>query len=59
MDDVKCPYCKKEVELQLFGDGWIGICCNKVVYNESNRSTDVSRNCKNDKIRQTDTYKQS
>ena len=30
---VVCPECNKMVRVIPFGEGWVGICCNKVVYN--------------------------
>gem|GEM_PF-1375920 len=30
---VTCPKCGKTVKLISFGYGWVGICCNSVVYN--------------------------
>ncbi len=33
MDGLRCPICGKEVHLISFGSGWVGVCCNKLVYN--------------------------
>jgi hypothetical protein len=30
-----CPYCGRKVKIIKFGSGWIGICCSRIVYNES------------------------
>ena len=30
---IFCYICKKEVKLISFGKGFVGICCNKVLYN--------------------------
>jgi hypothetical protein len=31
--DVICPVCSCPVDIRRYGEGWIGICCNKVCYN--------------------------
>ncbi len=31
-DKIFCPLCKKEVSLIDFGEGWVGVCCGKLVY---------------------------
>ena len=33
MPRMTCPICKKDVELILYGNGWIGVCCEKLIYN--------------------------
>jgi len=33
---VVCPLCNKKVVLVSYGGGWIGVCCDRIVYN-SNR----------------------
>jgi hypothetical protein len=33
MDMIHCAFCGKEVKLVHFGNGWVGICCNKIAYN--------------------------
>jgi ribosomal protein L37AE/L43A len=33
--EYRCPFCSKAVKLSRFGEGWIGKCCNKIVYNAS------------------------
>jgi len=35
MHTIKCPFCGGEVKLVSYGDGWIGLCCDKIVYNSS------------------------
>jgi len=30
---IVCPYCGKTVNLIPFGMGWVGVCCDKIVYN--------------------------
>jgi hypothetical protein len=30
---IVCPYCNKEVKLINYGRGWVGSCCNRIVYN--------------------------
>jgi hypothetical protein len=32
-DTIVCPHCNKEVRLIRYGGGWVGSCCNRVVYN--------------------------
>ncbi len=32
-DMYHCPFCGKAIELLQFGYGWIGKCCNQIVYN--------------------------
>ncbi len=35
---IVCDICKKEVELIRFGDGVVGVCCDKVLYNSLDKS---------------------
>jgi hypothetical protein len=37
MNEIFCHFCNKEVELIAYGGGWIGICCDRVLYNSSER----------------------
>jgi len=44
---IVCYVCKKEVEVMRFGNGFVGICCNKVMYNSMDRTPfDIRRNKK-------------
>ena len=29
---VKCPQCKKEAPVIRFGNGYIAVCCKKIIY---------------------------
>jgi hypothetical protein len=40
--NVICPFCSCPVDIKRFGEGWLGICCNKVCYN-SDRPPSVKR----------------
>jgi len=33
MDERHCPFCGKAVQLLQYGYGLIGLCCNRLVYN--------------------------
>jgi hypothetical protein len=35
MCKIICPHCSREVELVKYGDGWVGSCCDRLVYNAS------------------------
>jgi len=35
---IVCYLCKREVEIMSFGNGFLGICCNKVMYNSTDKS---------------------
>ena len=35
---VVCSICKEEVELINFGNGLVGVCCDRVLYNSAHRS---------------------
>lgn len=35
--DIVCYICKKEVKLIMFGNGFVGICCKKVLYNSADK----------------------
>lgn len=35
MNTITCPHCSKEVGLVFFGNGWVGVCCDRIVYNKS------------------------
>lgn len=41
---IKCPHCGKEIELIEYGNGWLGVCCDRVVYN-SQLPPDHQKNC--------------
>lgn len=32
---ILCPYCGNSVTLVPFGNGWVGTCCGRVVYNKN------------------------
>ena len=34
---MKCPECGKEVEIRMFGDGYVACCCGKIIYNSDKR----------------------
>jgi hypothetical protein len=33
---ITCPHCHHKVKLLPFGGGWVGVCCNQLVYNKRN-----------------------
>jgi len=33
MYKIICPRCSREVEVINYGNGWVGGCCNEIVYN--------------------------
>ena len=33
MKEESCPYCGGDVEPVRFGEGWVGICCGRILYN--------------------------
>ena len=46
---VVCYICKEEVKLMRFGAGYVGICCDKVLYNSADESQlDMKPDEKND-----------
>ncbi|HVO65078.1 MAG TPA: hypothetical protein VMT12_01235 [Syntrophales bacterium] len=46
---IVCHICKKEVEIMSFGTGFVGICCDKVMYNSTFKSQfDVKPDVKKD-----------
>jgi hypothetical protein len=46
---IFCYICKEEVELISFGTGFVGVCCNKVLYNSADGSQfDMRQAEKND-----------
>ena len=34
---MKCPECGKEVEVRMFGNGYVACCCGKIIYNSDKR----------------------
>ena len=38
---IFCYICKKEVELVTFGNGLVGTCCNRVLYNSEDMPRSV------------------
>ena len=37
MKEGNCPYCGREVRPIHFGEGWVGICCGLILYNNRQR----------------------
>ncbi len=35
MPKMLCPFCKKEIGLLRYGQGWISLCCNRIIFNSS------------------------
>ncbi|MGO9137731.1 MAG: hypothetical protein ACLP9S_05285 [Syntrophales bacterium] len=35
---VVCYICKEEVKLIRFGNGFVGVCCERVLYNSADKS---------------------
>lgn len=35
MNQYCCPFCNKVVDLKKYGHGWVGFCCDRIVYNDS------------------------
>ena len=35
---IVCDICKKEVALMSFGNGYVRVCCNKVLYSFADKS---------------------
>jgi|GEM_PF-4694016 len=35
LNTIKCPYCQKTVALVFFGNGWVGTCCDRILYNSN------------------------
>ncbi|MCX5810214.1 MAG: hypothetical protein NTX36_12735 [Proteobacteria bacterium] len=33
VETITCPHCSKSVKLVRYGNGWVGTCCDRVVYN--------------------------
>jgi len=31
--NILCPICFRSVDVKKFGDGWVGVCCQEIVYN--------------------------
>jgi hypothetical protein len=31
--NITCPICYSNINIKKFGDGWIGICCDEIIYN--------------------------
>jgi len=34
---MKCPECGEEVEVKMFGDGYVAYCCGNIIYNSDKR----------------------
>jgi len=43
---VECPDCGKETKLIKYGKGWVGVCCNRVVFSSRQLPPDCQKNCK-------------
>jgi len=54
MEDVYCPECKKLVKPEKFGDGWVGICCNRVVFSRSDESESGIKHSEDENIQEDD-----
>jgi hypothetical protein len=39
-----CPKCNKEVKIISFGDGLIGICCDRILYDKKNEDQYIYMN---------------
>ncbi len=50
MDEVVCPKCGKEINLVRFGYSWIGLCCDRIVYDRPDLPQNTSEEIK-DKTR--------
>lgn len=35
MNQIFCPHCDKEIKPIEYGNGWLWVCCGKVVHNAS------------------------
>lgn len=35
MNQIFCPHCEKEIKPIEYGNGWLWVCCGKVVHNSS------------------------
>ncbi len=35
MNQIFCPQCEKEIKPIEYGNGWLWVCCGKVVHNSS------------------------
>lgn len=33
MEDYRCPHCGRPVKILKYGHGWVGMCCDRIVYN--------------------------
>ncbi|HVO65534.1 MAG TPA: hypothetical protein VMT12_03535 [Syntrophales bacterium] len=46
---IVCNICKEEVKLISFGGGFVGVCCNKILYNSADKpQSDMKQTEKND-----------
>lgn len=44
---VICPVCSNLVNIKIFGNGWLGLCCREIVYNsDQSPQTTVTENVK-------------
>ncbi|MDI9570114.1 MAG: hypothetical protein QM278_05180 [Pseudomonadota bacterium] len=35
MKEYRCPHCGHPVKILKYGYGWVGLCCDRIVYNSS------------------------
>jgi hypothetical protein len=33
MNKIICPSCDREIKVIPYGDGWLGMCCGKIIFN--------------------------
>ena len=43
---VKCPQCKKEAPVVHFGNGYIAVCCGKIIYRGDRPPEQKDKKCK-------------
>jgi hypothetical protein len=44
---IECPDCGKETIPIRYGKGWVGVCCNRVVFSSRQLPPDRQKNYKN------------
>jgi hypothetical protein len=35
LNQILCPHCSKEIKPIEYGNGWLWVCCGKVIHNSS------------------------
>ena len=50
---IICPTCKREVKLIYFGNGLIGLCCDKILYNKSENAPLHAKQTKKEDVKYT------